>query len=181
MRRQHEAPDLRRVTVRATNFDGSFHWGHPAWLLRADDGIVVTRTDVGLKVDRESGEPYVSPYNTRAHYWPDRWFNVIRLETPDEGLFGYYCNIATPLQFDGATLHYVDLQLDVRVRAGAAGELTYRLMDEDEFEAARQRYVYADELVARCYAAVDELVRLVEARQFPFDGLSTALPRDNVS
>ncbi len=164
-----EASDLRQVAIRATNFDGSFHWGHPAWLLRADDGIVMTRTDAGLRVDREDGGEYVSPYNTRAHYWPDRWFNVIRLETPGEGLFGYYCNVATPLDFDGATLHYVDLQLDVRVFANAAGELTHRLMDEDEFEAARQRYAYEDDLVSRCYAAVDELVRMVEARKFPFD------------
>jgi hypothetical protein len=161
---------LRQVTVRATNFDGSFHWGHPAWLLRADDGIVVTRTDAGLRVDTERGRQYVSPYNTRAHYWTDRWFNVIRLETPGEGLFGYYCNVATPLQFDGATVHYVDLQLDVRVFADAAGELTHRLMDEDEFEVARRRYGYAEEFVERCFGAVDELVQMVTAREFPFDG-----------
>jgi uncharacterized protein len=169
-RPQHEAPGLRQVTVRATNFDGSFHWGHPAWLLSADDALVVTRTDAGLRVEREGGGEYVSPYNTRAHYWPDRWFNVIRLETPGEGLYGYYCNVATPLQFDGLTVHYVDLQLDVRVFADAAGGLTHRLTDEDEFEEARERYGYAQELVSRCYAAVDELVRMVEAREFPFDG-----------
>ena len=163
-----EASDLRRVTIRATNFDGSFHWGHPAWLLRADEEIVVTQTDPGLRVDRGDGGEYVSPYETRAHYWPDRWFNVIRLETPGEGLFGYYCNIATPLEFDGETVHYVDLQLDVRVFADAAGSLTHRLMDEGEFEEARQRYAYEDELVSRCHSAVDELVRMVETREFPF-------------
>jgi len=164
-----ETAELKQVTIRATNFDGSFHWGHPAWLLRAEDDIVVTRTDAGLKVDREGGGEYVSPYDTRAHYWPDRWFNVIRLETPGEGLFGYYCNVATPLQFDGTTVRYVDLQLDVRVFADAAGGLTYRLMDEDEFAAAQARYGYAEELVTRCYGAVDELARMVGARQFPFD------------
>jgi hypothetical protein len=30
---------LRQITVRATNFDGSLHWEHPAWLLRAEDGL----------------------------------------------------------------------------------------------------------------------------------------------
>lgn len=170
-RPQHDAAGLREITVRATNFDGSLHWEHPAWLKRADDGFVMTQTYAGLVVKataHESGE-FVSPYNTNAHYWADRWFNVIRLELPGQGLYGYYCNIATPLQFDGATVHYVDLQLDVLVRAEADGSLTHTLADEDEFEAAREHYPYAEELVLRCYGAVDEVVRMLEAREFPFD------------
>jgi protein associated with RNAse G/E len=167
-RPQHEASGLRQITVRATNFDGTPHWEHPAWLVRADGGFVQTQTPANTAV-RTEGDGYVSPYDTLGHYWTDRWFNVIRLETPGEGLFGYYCNIATPLEFDGATVHYVDLQLDVRVFADAAGALNYRIVDEDEFEEARERYAYAKELVERCHAAVDELVGLIEAREFPFD------------
>jgi protein associated with RNAse G/E len=63
----------------------------------------------------------------------------------------------------------VDLQLDVRVFADAAGALEHRLVDEDDFEAARERYGYSAELVARCRAAVEELISLIESRQFPFD------------
>jgi protein associated with RNAse G/E len=167
---QHEAPDLRRITVRATNYDGELHWEHAAWLLRANDGWVITQTPAGTRVRTERGGEYVSPFETRAHYWSDRWFNVIRLETPGEGLSGYYCNVATPLHFDGATVHYVDLQLDVRVFAHGSGALEYRVLDEDEFDAARQRYAYPDDLIARARAAVDELIRMIEAREFPFDG-----------
>ena len=165
----------REVTVRATNYDGQAHWVHPARLLQArDDGFVQTETNAGLVVAREAGH-FTSPFNTRGHYWPDRWFNVIRLESHDSttrrwSLNGYYCNIASPVQFDGQTVGYVDLQLDVRVFAGPEGALRYRLLDEDEFEAARQRYAYPDDLVQRCWRAVDEVIALVEARQFPFDG-----------
>lgn len=167
---QHEAQDLRSITVRATNFDGELHWEHAAWLHSAGDGWVVTQTPAGTQVRTEGGGEYVSPFDTRAHYWTDRWFNVIRLETPGQGLYGYYCNIATPLHFDGDTVRYVDLQLDVRVFADGAGALEYRVVDEEEFEAARERYAYGDELVMRARAAVDDLVRMIEARQFPFDG-----------
>ena len=160
-------PSHRLVTVRATNFDGAFHWGHPASLERAEDGLVVTSTTSGLVVKTETGQ-YVSPYNTRAHYWTDRWFNVIRLEEPGRGLFGYYCNIASPMTFDGETVGYIDLQLDVRIRWDH-GRLTFRLVDEDEFEEARDRYAYDEDLIARCYAAVDELRALFDRREFPFD------------
>ncbi len=164
--RDHARP--RIVTVRATNYDGSDHWVHPATLLHADDTLVMTRTSAGLDIARERGI-FTSPYNTRAHYWTDRWFNAIRLELPGRGLYGYYCNIATPLEFDGSTVHYVDLQLDVIVTAQPNGSLRHRIADEDEFEEAIGRYAYTDELVARCWRAVDECIALVEARTFPFD------------
>jgi protein associated with RNAse G/E len=165
-----EEPVLPRIRVRATNWDGDVHWEHGAWLVSREDGWVVTRTEAGTRVRTEGGGEYVSPFDTRAHYWSDRWFNVIRLETPGQGLYGYYCNIATPLRFDGETVHYVDLQLDVRVFADGAGELEYLVVDEEEFEAARERYGYGDDTVASARAAVGELVRMIEAREFPFDG-----------
>jgi protein associated with RNAse G/E len=89
---------------------------------------------------------------------------------PGRGLYGYYCNIATPLQFDGDTVHYVDLQLDVRVLVDEAGCLNWTLVDEDDFEVARERYAYSDDLIARARSAVDEVIALIEAREFPFDG-----------
>jgi protein associated with RNAse G/E len=157
----------RLVNVRATNFDGAFHWGHPATLERHHDVLVVTSTMPGLVVKTETGE-YVSPYQTRAHYWTERWFNVIRLEEPGRGLFGYYCNIASPMTFDGETVSYVDLQLDVRIRR-EHGVLTFRLVDEDEFQEARDHYGYNEELIERCYAAVEELRGLFKRREFPFE------------
>jgi protein associated with RNAse G/E len=165
-----ETADLQLITVRATNFDGGLHWEHAARLHSAGDGWVVTQTPSGTVVRTEGGGVYISPYDTRAHYWADRWFNVIRLETPGQGLYGYYCNIATPLRFEGGTVHYIDLQLDVRVFADASGALEYRVVDEDEFEAARLRYAYGEDLVASAWAAVQDLVRMIEAREYPFNG-----------
>jgi uncharacterized protein (DUF952 family)/protein associated with RNAse G/E len=159
----------REVRIVATNYDGSPHWSHPARLLHADDTIVITATSAGLPIERAAG-PFTSPFNTRAHYWPDRYFNVIRLEEPGRGLTGYYCNIAAPVQFDGDNVRYVDLQLDVRVYAAADGSLTWALLDEDEFEVARIQYGYDDALVAKCREAVTQIVAMVEAKEFPFDG-----------
>ena len=164
-----ELPLPRTVTVHATRYDGADHWIHPATLLHADDALVITQTSAGLDIHRGNGKYFTSPYNTHGHYWPDRWFNVIRLELPGQGLFGYYCNIATPLQFDGVKVGYVDLQLDVIARVTASGGLRYWLADEDEFEEARDRYGYDDALIARCYTAVKQVSALIDKREFPFD------------
>ena len=156
------------ITIRATNYDGSPHWSHPALLIQQSESLWVTRTSSGLEIATERGA-WNSPFDTRGHYWPDRWFNVIRLDQPGVGLTGFYCNIATPAQFDGETLRYVDLQLDVRVFVTEA-DWTYTVLDADEFEVARQRYRYTEDLVVRCRRAVDEVIGLIEARTFPFEG-----------
>jgi hypothetical protein len=158
----------RPVRVHATNYDGSDHWRHPALLLRLTHDLLITSTLAGQEVQREGGI-YVSPFETNGHYWPDRWYNVIRLEQPGKGLSGFYCNVASPVRFDGEAVRYVDLQLDVRVYAAADGSLSYAVLDEDEFEAARVRFGYDDLLVERCRRAVEELIALVEARRFPFE------------
>lgn len=164
-----ESPATKLVTVHARRFDGADHWIHPAGLVHADKDVVITQTSAGLDISRGNGKIFTSPYNTHGHYWPDRWFNVIRLELPGRGLYGFYCNIATPLQFDGATVGYVDLQLDVIARVTSSGGLTYWLADEDEFEQARDLYGYDDALIKRCYDAVREVSALIKARKFPFD------------
>ena len=156
------------VWLRAVNHDGSPHWSHPAPLVSATPDVVITHTAYGTLVAREKGS-FTSNFFTRGHYWPDRWYNVIRLEDIHHQLQGYYCNIAEPLPFDGATVRYVDLQLDVRVFLGGEGGLTWRLLDEDEFEVARRHYGYSQDLTDRCYRAVEECIAATRARRFPFD------------
>jgi protein associated with RNAse G/E len=162
----------RVIQVTATEYDGAPHWMHPALLLEASDAIVRTQTDAGLVVMRGDGTTYVSPFNTRGHYWPDRWFNVIRLEDPTSPvtsrLNGFYCNIATPAVFDGEAVRYADLQLDVRVFATEDG-LRYEVLDEDEFAVARERLAYPASVVLNARRAIDELVALIQAHAFPFD------------
>jgi uncharacterized protein (DUF952 family)/protein associated with RNAse G/E len=154
--------------LRAENHDGTAHWAHPALRHEVAEGRIVTRTGMSTIVAREKGA-FTSNWFTRGHYWPDRWYNVIRLQNPNGSLDGYYCNIARPLPFDGRTVRYADMQLDVRVFANADGTLSWRVLDEDEFEVARQKYGYDEEIVRRCYGAVDECIAAVKAREFPFD------------
>src|SRR5690606_5726126 len=90
---------LQGIWVVAENLDGSPHWQHPALLVAAEEGRVITRTSCSQQVARQSGA-FTSVFNTRGHYWPDRWYNVIRLERPDGTLDGFYCNIASPVRFD---------------------------------------------------------------------------------
>ena len=47
-------------------------------------------------------------------------------------------------------------------------DLSYKVLDLEEFGANAQRYDYSDEVKRQARAAVDELVSMIETRQFPF-------------
>lgn len=156
----------RPVFLRGSHFDGASHWAHRATLVRAADGMLELSTPLGQSVATDRGE-WLSPYHTTSYLWPDRYYNAIRLTNADGSLDGWYCNIASPVIFDGEAVNYVDLQLDVRVLLEDGGSRC-EVWDEDEFTEARQRYGYDESLVRHCYEAVEEIKALVAGRVFPF-------------
>ena len=96
-------------------------------------------------------------------YFEDRWYNVWHVRDNTQEL--WYCNVAVPASFDGKTLRWVDLDIDIRCYRDGAPEV----LDEDEFEQHRSELGYPAEVVERALAARDEALRLAHARVFPFD------------
>ena len=96
-------------------------------------------------------------------YFEDRWYNVWHVRDDTQEL--WYCNVAMPASFDGQTLRWVDLDIDIRCYRGGAPEV----LDEDEFEQHRIELSYPDDVVERALAARDEALRLAQDRAFPFD------------
>lgn len=113
---------------------------------------------------QNKGGPWTCPYDVRNHYWTDRWYNVMRFEQPGAGLREWYCNVSTPVEFDGEHLRWIDLDLDVRVWPN--GRLA--VCDEDEFLDHSEIMAYPPD-IANARRAVDELLSLAERRAFPFD------------
>ncbi len=98
-------------------------------------------------------------------YFTDRWYNVWHLREHTTYPNLWYSNIAMPAKFDGKTLRWVDLELDVRCYLDGS----LRVLDEDEFEVNRLEMGYTDEVVERALAALDEVLRLGKEGTFPFD------------
>jgi len=154
----------RTIRICSTKYDGSPHWEFDSSFVRQDGPLLVTLNYAGQELQTWKG-PWIAPHNTHNHFWSDRWYNVMRLDRPDGGFDGWYCNVATPMQFDGESVRYADLDLDVRV--SAQGEA--QLLDEDEFLENSQRMGYPPDVIEHARRAVDELLALVRGGQFPFD------------
>ena len=99
------------------------------------------------------------------YYWLDRWYNVFRFSDSTGKLKSFYCNINQPPSFDGHVLSYIDLDIDVLV----APDLTYKILDLDDFEANAIAYAYPEDVQANAHHALKELTGLIEARAFPFN------------
>jgi protein associated with RNAse G/E len=102
---------------------------------------------------------------SHEYFWLDRWFNVFRFQEPGHTLRNFYCNLNMPPQFDGETLDYVDLEIDLLLWPD--GRVI--TLDEDEFAENAVKYEYSIIVIQNVDSALIELRALISARQFPFN------------
>lgn len=152
------------ILVRTYKFDGSEHRSWPAQLLKQDGPLIVLDARFSEEVVHDLLGTIASDTHSLEYYWLDRWYNVFRFAHPNGELRNYYCNVNVPPTFDGKVLSYVDLDLDILV----APDLSYQILDVEDFETNAKLYRYPAELEANARQAVDELVRMVQNREFPF-------------
>lgn len=153
------------ITVRACKYDGSEHRRWLAKLLQQKGSLLVLDASFAEEISHDLLGTILSGTRSIEYYWLDRWYNVFRFSQPDGALRSYYCNINIPPEFDGQTLKYVDLDIDILVEP----DLTYRVVDLKDFELNARRYNYSNEVQAQARRALNELIDLIETRDFPFN------------
>lgn len=152
------------MQIISRKFDGG---GEKRWLARilSFDGNLLTLSAV-FAFDVRHPQLGFIPQGTVSieYFWLDKWYNVFRFLKPDGELRNFYCNINLPPIFDGYTLTYADLDLDLLVQP----DYSWQLLDEEEFRENAAAFGYAPDICAQAYAAVEELKALCRARKFPF-------------
>ena len=153
-----------RVEVRAYKYDGTLHRTWEADLIRQEGSLVVLDAKFPDEIVHELLGTIASGTPSLEYYWLDRWYNVFRFAQPDGNLRNYYCNVNVPAKFDGETLSYVDLDLDILVDP----DFSYRVIDIEDFERNAKLFGYTEELQANARQALAELVSLIKSHAFPF-------------
>jgi uncharacterized protein len=155
----------RTILVRACKYDGREHRSWHAQVLRLEGSLIALDARFSDEVIHELLGKIAIGTHSLEYYWLDRWYNVFRFAQPDGKLRNYYCNVNVPPTYDGETLSYVDLDLDILVEP----DFSYQILDFDDFERNAEYYGYSVEVQANARRAVDELVRMIETREFPFN------------
>ncbi len=153
------------IVVSVLKYDGREHRRWPARIAETVGPLIVLDAVFDEEIEHDLLGKVLSGTISTEYYWLDRWYNVFRFSSSDQVLQKFYCNINVPPQFDGRVLSYVDLDIDVLVEP----DLTYRILDEDDFEQNARRYGYPEEIRANARRALTEVIGLIESRAFPFD------------
>ena len=158
---------MTRVEVQAYKYDGTLHRNWGAELIHREGSLVVLDAKFPNEIVHELLGTIASGTQSLEYYWLDRWYNVFRFAQPDGKLRNYYCNVNVPAKFDGETLSYVDLDLDILVDP----DFSYRVLDVEDFARNAELYGYTEEVQANARQALDALVSMIETRAFPFSEL----------
>lgn len=153
-----------RIVVRALKYDGSEHRHWPAVLAEHVGSLIVLDAEFEAEVVHDALGTISAGTHSLEYYWLDKWYNVFRFAEMDGTLRNYYCNINVPPTFDGETLAYVDLDLDILVTP----DLSFQVLDVEDFERNAEIYSYPEEVRTNAREAVAELIDMIQTRAFPF-------------
>lgn len=162
---KNAAKESLEIIVRALKFDTTEHRRWRASLMKKEATLLVLDAAFDEEVRHSQLGLIERGTVSIEYYWLDRWYNVFRFLEPDGKLRNFYCNVNMPPRFDGRTLTYIDLDIDIVVSPG----FSYEILDMEEFEANALRFKYPLDVRRRARYALDELISLIESRGFPFN------------
>lgn len=157
----------RQVTVVSRKYDLSVRRSWKCGLVSQKNDLMVLVGVFAETVEHPHLGQIANGTVSYEYYWPDRWYNVFSFTDPDGKFRNYYCNINMPPKFDGATLDYVDLDIDLIVWPD--GRVV--TLDEDDFVQNAEKYRYPENVIRKAFRSVDELKRMIACREFPFENL----------
>src|SRR4051812_27464233 len=133
---------MHDILVQSYKYDGTEHRRWIARLQKQEDSLLVLEGRFAEEVRHEFLGTLPSGMVSIEYYWLDRWYNVFRFEETNGELRSYYCNVNVPPIFDGCSLKYVDLDIDILVQP----DLSYNILDLDEFRHNAAYYCYSEEI-----------------------------------
>lgn len=151
------------VFVQSFKHNGTLHrtWSK-GLLIDIQKDFYVVVTDHTWVVESDNRK-WLTKEPAICFYYKNSWFNIISM-VRKAGIY-YYCNIASPSIYDGEAIKNIDYDLDVKVYP----DQSYIVLDENEFEYHAGIMNYSSEIKDICISAKNEVVKMVENREKPFD------------
>ncbi|TFB13881.1 DUF402 domain-containing protein [Filobacillus milosensis] len=151
-----------KIEVHSYKHDGNIHrvW-EEIMVLKSQSNLLIGANDRVL-VKESDGRTWRTREPAITYFTSNNWFNIICMIRND-GIH-YYCNISSPFVLDDEALKYIDYDLDIKVYP----DMTYAILDEDEFEEHSKQMNYPDVLEKILYKQLRTLERWIQQRKGPF-------------
>jgi protein associated with RNAse G/E len=150
------------IQIHSYKHDGHIHriW-EETMVLKATERLVIGGNDRTI-VTESDGRTWMTREPAICYFHAEHWFNIICMIRED-GIY-YYCNLSSPFVYDYEALKYIDYDLDIKVFP----DMTYTLLDEDEYAEHRKQMGYPDVIDHILKRNVDKLIKWIEQRKGPF-------------
>ena len=158
----------RSIKIISKKHDGTIRETYTGHLLETDGSLIRFQVPAGTPIFRGNNRPTATAHNAIEIYFTDRWYNVLHFLTHGVDHHLWYANISTPATFDGTTLQWIDLDIDVCCHQDGS----IHTLDYDEFQEHRSKMDYPNDLVERALTAHEEVIQLGETGAFPFDRIT---------
>lgn len=146
-----------KIILRAYKSDGHCYRWHEVIVENIEQNCVTVVGQSGRRIHQPDGG-FVTRHVSRSHLWLDRPIFILELFEVDGTLAEVYANINSPVVVDDGEVRFTDYELDVSWIPGNP----IRVVDEDEFEEAVEKFGYTEAFQQECYQATLDAVELVE-------------------
>ncbi|WP_062353210.1 DUF402 domain-containing protein [Bacillus kwashiorkori] len=150
------------IQIQSYKHNGHIHrvWEETV-VLKGTKSVVIGGNDRTL-VTESDGRTWVTREPAICYFDSQQWFNIIGMLRYD-GIH-YYCNISSPFVYDDEALKYIDYDLDIKVFP----DMTYIILDEDEYEEHRMAMGYPEVIDKILKANMNKLIRWIRQKKGPF-------------
>lgn len=150
------------IQIHSYKHNGHIHriWEETT-VLKGTNTVVIGGNDRTM-VTESDGRTWITREPAICYYHSQYWFNILGMLRED-GIH-YYCNLSSPFVFDDEALKYIDYDLDIKVFP----DMTYVLLDEDEYEEHRKLMGYPDVIDKILKANMVKLIDWIRQKKGPF-------------
>ena len=151
------------IYIQSYKYDGSLHrtWSK-ATILDINTDMIVVMTYKTWVIEAD-GRRWFTKEPAVCFFYLNEWYNIIAM-IRKTGIY-YYCNIATPVIYDGEALKNIDLDLDVKVFPDGS----HVILDEDEFELHQYAMDYPQDIIDISRSALSQVIDLIKNNEDPFN------------
>lgn len=154
----------QQITINSRKFNGQIHRSWKADFIEKQDSLLIFVGEFEEEVRHSKLGVIRRGTISYEYYWLDRWYNIFKFHEPEGRLRNFYCNLNMPPEFQNNVLDYIDLELDVLV----SKDFDVEILDREEFEDNSNLFGYSEDLIAKTYETLQELLKIIENRAFPF-------------
>ncbi|MGI6607462.1 MAG: DUF402 domain-containing protein [Erysipelotrichaceae bacterium] len=151
------------VYIQCYKHDGSLNrtWDQ-GFVLESDENHYVLVTNKTWVIEKD-GRKWFTREPAIGYFYTDRWFNVMAMIRKD-GIY-YYCNLASPVLYDGEAVKYIDYDLDFKIFS----DNKIIMLDQDEYEKHSRLMNYPKEIDIIIKSEMQKVLMDVENRRKPFN------------